>query len=194
MLIVLHGPDTFRSLRSLEEIKEKFKRDVDPTGSSIVVFDADAEDADRLHNALFASSFFARRRLVVVKNILRANVSVRAIVEKTLETSPEMGEHIVVCWEDKEIGKPAKRSGKGVVKKTKKNTVTSKALEGLLLRSPYVKYFGEFSGAELVRWVAEECKRMSVEIDPSAAEEFARRVGGDLWRADSELQKVRILG
>ncbi len=194
MLIVLHGQDSYRSLQALEEIKEKFKREVDPAGSNIVVFDADSGDPERLHNALFASSFFARRRLIVLKNILRASVSIREVVEKALEVSPDGGEHIVVFWEDAKIGEAAKRKKTKTPRKKSAESASGKKLEELLLAVPYVKYFGDITRAEALRWIAEECKRTNTVIAPDALEELFRRIGTDTWRLANELHKLSAIG
>lgn len=193
MLIVLHGQDSYRSLQALEDIKEKFKREVDPTGSNIVVFDGDSEDSERLHNALFASSFFARRRLIVLKNILHASVALREVVEKALEVSPDGGEHIVVFWEDAKIGEAAKRKKMKTPRKKSTESVSGKKLEEMLLAVPYAKYFGEMTRVEALRWIAEECNRINTAIVPDASEELYRRVGTDTWRLANELHKLSAI-
>ena len=59
MLIVLHGEDSFSSMRALEEIKEKFKREVDPSGSSMSIINSEDDNAlDFLQSAMFAPSLF----------------------------------------------------------------------------------------------------------------------------------------
>lgn len=200
MLIVLHGEDTFRSLRALEEIKEKFKREVDPSGASIIVIDGESGNAlEILQNAIFAPSFFSRRRLIVLKNILKAPIDLQKRLEQALSKNQSGGEHIIACWEDGKIGEKAIKRKKSPLKKSSGKTVIKKdtvkqTLEKIFLNNPYIKYFPLLYVSELVLWILEECKRTGVKIEKPAAEELSRRIGSDLWKMSNELQKLSAMG
>lgn len=194
MLIVLHGEDTFRSLRALEEIREKFKREVDPNGSSITIINSEEDDAlDLLQSALFASSFFSRRRLVILKNALKAPASFQKILTDTLTKDSSGGEHIIVIWENRKIGAKAKKTTKSAAKTKAKTKESFKKLEQIFLDSPYAKYFPELFGRELIQWIELECKKIGAKIESAAAREMAERIGADFWRMDNELKKLSAL-
>ena len=192
MLIVLHGEDSFSSMRALEEIKEKFKREVDPSGSSIAIINGEDDSAlEILQSALFAPSLFSRRRLVIFKKALEAPPAFKNILTDILVKDSSGGEHIIVVWEDRKIGAKAKRISKG--KALIKPKESAKKLEQIFLDSPYVKYFPELFGKELIQWIELECKKIGAKIEAAAARELAERIGPDLWKLHNELRKLSAL-
>ncbi|MEK7130395.1 MAG: hypothetical protein AAB793_01965, partial [Patescibacteria group bacterium] len=194
MLIVLHGEDSFSSMRALEEIKEKFKREVDPSGSSMSIINSEDDNAlDFLQSAMFAPSLFSRRRLVIFKKALGAPAAFKNILTDILAKDSSGGEHIIVIWEDRKIGTKAKKVGKSAAKTKAKIKESSKKLEQILLDSPYVKYFPELFGRELIQWIELECKKTGAAIESSAACELAERIGADLWKLNNELHKLSAL-
>ena len=196
MLIVLHGEDSFSSMRALEEIKEKFKREVDPSGSSISVINSEEDNAlEILQSAMFAPSLFSRRRLVIFKKALEAPAAFKNILTDILAKDSSGGEHIIVVWEDRKIGAKAKakKPSKNAAKTKVKTKESSKKLEQILLDSPYVKYFSELFGKELIQWIELECKKIGAKIEAAAAREMAERIGSDLWKLQNELRKLSAL-
>ena len=194
MLIVLHGEDSFSSMRALEEIKEKFKREVDPSGSSIAIINGEDDSAlEILQSALFAPSLFSRRRLVIFKKALEAPPAFKNILTDILVKDSSGGEHIIVIWEDRKIGAKVKtrKISKSTTKAKPKES--SKKLEQIFLDSPYVKYFPELFGKELIQWIELECKKIGAKIEAAAAREMAERIGSDLWKLQNELRKLSAL-
>ena len=58
MIIFLHGEDDFRIKRKLSELKEKFRKDVDPSGEAIIFFDGTKLVLDKLNTAVNSGSLF----------------------------------------------------------------------------------------------------------------------------------------
>ncbi|MBI3627096.1 hypothetical protein HY224_03555 [Candidatus Uhrbacteria bacterium] len=58
MIFFLHGADTYRSRQKLKEIKDKFRKDVDPSGLNITVLDGAKADLDILSRAFMSAPFW----------------------------------------------------------------------------------------------------------------------------------------
>jgi len=56
MIIFLYGEDTFLSRRKLNELKEKFLREVDPSGNGLVVLDGEKAAMEEINESISASS------------------------------------------------------------------------------------------------------------------------------------------
>lgn len=56
MIIFLYGEDTFRSRQKLKELKDKFIREVDPTGNGIVSLAGESLMIEGLSEAIGARS------------------------------------------------------------------------------------------------------------------------------------------
>jgi DNA polymerase III delta subunit len=70
MIIFLYGEDTFRSRQKLIELKEKFLREVDRTGNSLITLDGDSINMEKLNESIATPSLFARKRMVIIERIL----------------------------------------------------------------------------------------------------------------------------
>lgn len=104
MIIFLYGPDSFRSREKLNSFKEKFIKDVDKTGLNLLEIDAEKRGLDDLNKIMNTPSFFANKRMIVIKNIFAKK---KAEQDEFLEflkktTKRDDGtENIIVFWEEK---------------------------------------------------------------------------------------------
>src|SRR3989339_652782 len=69
MLIFLYGEDSFRSRNKLNELKEKFLREIDPQGNSLSTIDGSMANFSQINESISPSSLFASKRMVVIENI-----------------------------------------------------------------------------------------------------------------------------
>lgn len=203
MIIFLHGDDTFRSREKLRELKQRFLREVDPSGTNLVTIDGTSTTADEIWAAVAAQSFLVRKRMVVVEDLgaQKSNV-VREGVTALLARIPE--DVILVFWESgsraggkQKISPLPRRRGseRGSGSKVRRGGVTSLPAGGdilfpALLKEKYAQEFAPLDGVALARWVQDRVKVLGVTIDATAARELITMVGSDLWRMHNELEKL----
>jgi DNA polymerase-3 subunit delta len=72
MILFLHGEDSYRSKKKLEEIRAKFLRDIDPSGLNVTEVDGEKAEIGEIQAALSSAPFLATKRLVVVKDAIAA--------------------------------------------------------------------------------------------------------------------------
>ena len=70
MIIFLYGEDTYSSRQKLNEIKDKFLREVDPSGHSLATIEGENASVEKINEMVSASSLFARKRMVVIERLL----------------------------------------------------------------------------------------------------------------------------
>ena len=73
MIIFLYGEDSFRSRQKLNELKEKFLREIDPSGNSLTVLNGETADMSRISESIGAGSLIAKKRMVVIESIFLNN-------------------------------------------------------------------------------------------------------------------------
>ena len=49
MIFFLFGPDTYRSRQKLQELKEKFIHDIDPSSNSLTMLDGEIADMGKIN-------------------------------------------------------------------------------------------------------------------------------------------------
>src|SRR5438552_3695231 len=62
MVILLSGPDTFRSQRRFVQLRDAFRSKHDPSGMSMVVLDAAEADGPAVRSAVTTQGFFSSKR------------------------------------------------------------------------------------------------------------------------------------
>lgn len=167
MLIFLYGQDTFRLSRKLAEIIKEYKKQT--RGLEFAVFDAFEDNAADFFANLRQNSLFGGKKFFVVKN----PVSNKDFKEKLITQAKELSllEHnIVFCQEGK--------------------VLKADRLLKAFAKCAQVQEFAPLAGARLNAWIAAEFKKADGRVTAAAAERLAARVGGDLWRAENEIQKL----
>jgi DNA polymerase-3 subunit delta len=163
----------------LKELKDKFKKEVDPGGSSLVELDGAKISLADLRNVIGAPSLFARKRMIVVENIF-LNKS-KNLLDETLvylegmnkKDKKSKNENIIIFWED-------------IDEKEKSKNKFFK----LLLKQKYTQNFKTFSNTQASSWIRGEAKKRGADLKPQAAFKLTSLFGGDLWSLSNELNKL----
>lgn len=175
MIIFLFGPDTFRSRQKLKEIKEKFLRQVDASGINMQIIDGKTIELEVLDNALSTIPFLAKKRMVIIENILgnkHREKSAKRVIELISKKSTQ--DTIIVFWE-----------GDLDLAKFKNNPLFQ-----YLKKQKYQYSFNLLSGQDIQRWIHNKVTRLGGEIESFALVYLADMVGSDLWLADMEVTKL----
>jgi DNA polymerase III subunit delta len=177
MIIFLYGEDTFRSRQKLKELKDKFIKEVDPSGSNIFVLAGEKATINDVNEAVRAQSLFSRKRLVVIENIF-ANKG-----EKTVEKIYEFFK--------KEFGKKEKADDNIVVfwDETTGEKVTNKLFK-YLSEQKFAQNFKKLSNTETANWLKKEIAARGAKARPAAVVLLASMFSGDLWQLNQEIDKI----
>lgn len=185
MIFFLYGEDSYRSREKLKEIKEKFKREVDPSGLNLTSIDGSKIDLDGLNRAFSCLPFLAKRRLVVVEDLfLNRNEEIFDGVQQLLEKNlAEAGESscLIVFWEG--TAGPSAEDGKGKAKMAVK-------LWRFLSKQKFAAEFQPLKGSQLAGWVIAEFNKNQVAINLDQAQHLIMLVGSDCWSLKNEIDKL----
>lgn len=171
MVFLVTGPDTFRARQKLQELREKFRREVDPTGLNLQTVDGRTMDVREVPHYFATTPFLARRRFVVFEHLLSAKKpDVHEAVRRFLEASRDDG-HIVVFYEE---GPPTGRGG----------------LASWLRQYARSQHFSVLEGRALTAWATAAFRERHRPIAPRALTRLLAATGQDLWRLSREVEKL----
>ena len=193
MIIFLYGEDTYRSRQKLNELKEKFRREVDPAGNSLLTIDGAGATMAKISEAVGTSSLFAKKRMIVIERLFsQKSKSVLEQMRGYLVKSSELGAapvrdakkpagtatgrlsgNILIFWED--AGEPSRHG-----------TVFWQELSGLR----FAQNFKKLSNTATADWIKAEVAKRGGKIKPAAAARLASLTGGDLWQLKNEIDKL----
>lgn len=171
MLLVLHGPDTYRSRRKLNEIIDEYRQKAG-TELNFHRLDFEEQDSAELKRLIETPSLFARKKLVVVEYAL-AHPTALNTIEPLLAGISDSRDIVIVLW-DRELDE------KGKQQLVKAEKFANKIQEFKLL-----------SRDALRRWVQDEAKKRGIRLFPvhAAQLEFLRN---NLWALSNELDKMAV--
>ncbi len=195
MIFFLYGQDTYRSRQKLKELKEKFVREVDPSGANLVVLDGATMKPEDFRNAVSAMSMFVKKRMVVVERLLESGKKpVQEAVAEYLEHKDFPEDHIVVFWEGEitkaRNHKSTKSKKQKIIKARNHENIKTSSLLDVLKKQKYVQEFSPLTPLETERWIESEVQRRGGTITASATRLLASAVGNDLWRMANEIGKL----
>lgn len=195
MIIFRFGPNTFLGQQNIAVLKDKFLAEVDPTGASLAELDGQNLDFSALNNALGSGSLFAKRRMIVVKNIfLHKDKKTLAQFLEFLKTDNQQDAvgNIIIIYDTSLLQK--KLGAKLTVQqiagdKTKPLTKDQDALYKFL-SDKFAQYFGPLTDRELNDWLTKLAQKLNCQIDFKAQKILLGLVGDDLWRLNNEINKL----
>lgn len=187
MIFFLHGSDTYRSHQKLNELKNKFIKDIDQTAQSLVVIDGKKSNIKELNEKISSGSLFVKRRMVIIENILENKSEtfldeVEEMFNKKGKKNITEDEENIIIFYDTNI------SEKDV--KLKKN---AKKLANFLLKEKYVQEFKSLTPLQLIDYIKEMAQKEQININNEAVKLLISRTNSDLWRISSELHKLSMM-
>jgi len=179
MIIFLHGEDTFRSRRWLQELKKKFIKDVDENAYSLDVLDGAIITLKDLSEKINTGSLFVKKRLVVIENIFKnKHDQLFAELVKYLKKISDRNDSLLIFWEAEIAESP-----RGAAAEAKKLLV-------FLKQQPYAQEFKALTNSQLMSFIKKEAATYHKNINAPAASQLISLTNGDLWLIVSEIKKL----
>lgn len=169
MLYFLHGPDTYRSRRRLNEIVAEFEK---KTGAGLAVtrFDA-SEHPEMVFDIGRTASLFHQKELFLVERLSEAGEREQEYVEDRLEPWAAARDLTIIMWE-------------GLLDR---GDMLSKKIEKHATKT---QEFKMLTAGALERWIAAEVHERKISVTRKELEILRVRSGGDLWAISNELEKI----
>lgn len=170
MIYFLYGADTYRSRKKLKEIVEEFRK---KSGGVLGVTRVDAgENPEAVYDIGRTGSFFQAKELFIIENVLSLDPKPADFAAERCDFWANSKEVIVVFWEAEIDSKK------------------SKLFEGIKKRAAKEQNFELLSGAKLEAWISKEAAAREAGLGAAEIKLLAARLGGDLWSAANELDKI----
>ena len=171
MIFYITGPDSYRAHQKVKELKDKFLREVDPTGLNLAVIDGEKLSAGDLPHFFDTASLLARRRCLIIKRILASkDKKLGEAVVARLGRERKADDHIVIFLESDEP--PVKNS----------------LHLWLITHAHYQKFFW-LKGQALKKYIEDKAKEFNRSITARAVQQLCERSQEDLWQIMNDLQK-----
>jgi len=168
MIILLYGPDTYRSRQKLNEIIEQYRK-IHKSGLNLKYFDGENLNFQEFKNEIQSVSMFAEKKLIILRNTInneKFKESFLADSKKFINSSD-----VILFYEEGKI--PKEDSLIKILKKAEKS-----------------QEFQLLEGQRLKSWARKEFNNCRADINPGALEKLIDFVGNDLWQFSNEIRKL----
>lgn len=195
MIIFLYGEDTFRSRLKLNELKDKYFKEIDRLGSGLKVLDGAKATMENFTEAIGPASLLSKKRLIIIENIF-ANKQAKIFEELSAYLKKEPADsNIIIFWEAFLKSKRVKNAMQPVLMSADgRDKPLNKAQAALCKFLAGQKYshrpFDLLSNTELVGWIKKEATKRGGKISAPAAAILAALVGSDGWQISQEIDKL----
>lgn len=173
MLIFIYGQDTYSSRQKLREFRDKFLKEVDPSGNDIVRVDGSCVTMEQINEVVSPSSLFSKKRLIVIENIFSNSSKIVQDQVCDFFRDRQDNENIIIFW-DEISGKKMGRS----------------KLFKFLSTQKFVQKFDLLDDIRLGGWIRAEFDKKGAQINAQAVAKLIGMFGGDLWRLNNEINKL----
>src|SRR3989338_4826016 len=197
MIIFLYGEDNFRSRLKLNELKDKYLREVDKLGSGLKILAGDKASFAEISEAISPSSLLSKKRLIIIEDFF-ANKDVKTLENllNYFKSKIERGDdNIIIFWESNIRMKKIRNALWPFIMdadgRDKPLNKTQSALFKFLAEQKYShRSFNLLSNAELAAWARKEAASRGGKISLRAAELLVGLAGRDSWQISHELDKL----
>jgi DNA polymerase III subunit delta len=189
MIIFLYGEDTFRSKQKLNELKDKFSRDIDPSMLNIEELDGEKITTENFKQVIGTGGFLVKKRMIIVENLIGKNKNkktqeevvgvIKKIEERGVVSDKQKDDNIIIFWEEL-----------GVATKDYKSKKLSGELYEYLKECKYVFEFLQLDNIKLASWIRQKFNLKEKEIKPEAVNLLVSLVGSDMWKLNNEINKL----
>ncbi|MFY9457445.1 MAG: hypothetical protein WAP23_00745 [Candidatus Spechtbacterales bacterium] len=171
MILLLYGPDTYRSSKKLKEIIAYY-REVHKSGINLNVLNADENDFDAFYNIVGAVTMFNEKRLIVLKEFLGSKDFSERFMAWNGRDSLKGTKDIICVFCEQDVGKV--------------NPTFS-----WLVDNSKTQEFRALTGRELNKWAQGFIKEEGIRITSGALLKLLTATKGDLWAFHNEIKKLR---
>lgn len=168
---LLYGEDTYLSKQKLDTIKQRYV-DAALGDTNLTIIEGETATIDQLLRQLYAMPFLAKKRLVVIANLLtKGSLTVQEKLLAELKNIPQTT--VVVFYEQ---GNPS----------------SSNKLFGALNLPKQTQAFRPLNPSQLARWIRGQVAKSDAAVDHQAVTTLVQSIGPDLWRLRNELAKLTL--
>lgn len=176
MIIFLYGEDSYRITRKLKELVSAYKTK-NPSGLNFISLDFPENNSDDLKRNLISNSLIPEKKLIIVKNIFKADPALVGFLKENNISSDQDIILVAISFDSSAFAKATADKKNELFKYLTKKPNLAERFEYL---KPY----------EIKTWVRNSLRRSGIEIASEALDFLIVNCGFDPWRLDSEIKKL----
>src|SRR3989339_777889 len=175
MLIFIFGSDSYSSKNQVLAMKERFLEKFDALGTNLSIFNVSNSGLEfgAVAQAVESPAFLAPKRMVIIKNLLSGLK--KAEEKQWIELFDKIPESTIVIVLDEIDAQKARKM---------------KIVSSSLASGSHVYEHSPLSVSEASKWLLQEAKQKSLDLNQAMAQDIVQVAGTDLWLLAGEISKL----
>ena len=170
MIFFLHGSDTYRSFKKLQQIKQRYLKASGDT--DLITLEGESLSVNEFRKQVQTLPFLAKNRLVIVRDLLTKGK--KEVADGLVGELAAVPSSTVLFFY--ETGKPDGRT----------------KLFSVLHKPKQAETFDLLIGPALLVTIKKMAEEKGLQLDPRQLQLLADRLGSDLWLVEGELEKLAL--
>ena len=177
MIIFLYGEDSYGIRQKMKELIAGY-RVKNPSGFNMASVDFSEDGTDRFFEAVKSESLIPEKKLIILKNIFKADAGAVLDFLKKMELARSPEVYLIA-------EAAGNFSGKGELAGEKK-----KLFDYLTAKPNLREHFKLLNAYEVKNWAKKYANYLGIEMAGDALDYLVLSCGADRWRLDGELKKM----
>jgi DNA polymerase III subunit delta len=192
MIIFFYGENDFQIKKKLKELKNKFKKELDPEGQNIFEFSGENIKNKEVFNEISNESLFSSKKMIVISDLIESQEksiyteTLQYLKNKKVQESP----HIFIFAEKNITSKAGKYLSKNKKGRETKLNKEEASLFDFLKKQKYSQEFKKYEKSELVLFIKKEFDSYDIVIEKEETEILISLIGENPWNISTEIKKI----
>lgn len=179
MIIFFYGEDTYRSKKAVNDLKNKFIKEINPQATNLYTLDGEKIDIANFEETIKNISLFLPKRLIIINSLFKnKKTTIFDNILETLKKIENKSDDIIIFYENEKISDKIK------------NKKEIKKLLTYLNKQKFSQEFKKLSETGQLHFVKKELDKYGKQITNSAAKFLLNSFSEDTWILTTELKKI----
>lgn len=192
MIIFFYGENDFKIKQKIEELKNKFIKDIDPSGQNIFRLDGEKINSTDFSSKLSSGSLFCSKKMLIISNLLRNKEKniLSNLLDYFKKNKLDKSDDIFIFVENDLKSK----NKKDLIKISNDREITlkveEKKLYNFLSQQKYTQEIKNFNTSELNSFIKKELELYKLKIENKDIQLLIALIGNNPWNIYHEIKKL----
>ncbi len=192
MIIFFYGENDFKIKQKIEELKNKFIKDIDPSGQNIFRLEGEKINSTDFSSKLSSGSLFCSKKMLIISNLLRNKEKniLSNLLDYFKKNKLDKSDDIFIFVENDLKSK----NKKDLIKISNDREITlkveEKKLYNFLSQQKYTQEIKNFNTSELNSFIKKELELYKLKIENKDIQLLIALIGNNPWNIYHEIKKL----
>ncbi len=192
MIIFFYGENDFKIKQKMQELQEKFIREVDASGQNIFKFEGVSSKTDEILGQIGAGSLFSNKKMVLISDLIKSKQkNILKNILNYLEKNKINTSNDIYIFVEKNI--KSKTTNNLIKIVSERETVLNKEEKefyNFLVRQKYSQEFKSYTQNELIDLIKKEFSAYDLKIAPKEIQLIIALNNNNAWNIYNEIKKI----